>query len=83
MTINRKSYDGTKESFVTGRNLRVLHGGKMSPEERKQRLALLRSQTSDLDCLRNEMRRIKTDEEYELSEASIRALMRIRRKYEQ
>jgi len=67
---------------VTGRNLRVLPGGKMSPEERKQRLALLRSQAKDLDCLRNEMERIAPGEEHELSEASIRALMRIKRKLE-
>ncbi|HOO44725.1 MAG TPA: hypothetical protein PLM29_00745 [Deltaproteobacteria bacterium] len=67
---------------MSQRKLRLLPGGKMSPEERKQRLALLRSQAKDLDCLRNEMEGIAPGEEHELSEASLRALLRIRRKLE-
>ena len=62
--------------------LRVLCGGKMMKEERQAKLASLLSQANDLDSLRNEFRRIKPGEEYELSEASIRALMNIRRKIE-
>jgi len=64
------------------RKQRALCGGKMTKEERQVKLALLRSQASDLDCLRNEMRRIKPGEEYTFSDASLRALMRIRRKFE-
>jgi len=67
---------------MSERKLRILPGGKMSPEERKQKLDLLRLQAKDLDCLRNEMKRIAPGEEHEMSEASLRALLRIRRKLE-
>jgi hypothetical protein len=62
--------------------LKVLCGGKMTKEERQAKLALLRSEAKDLDSLRNEFRRIKPGENYKLSEASIRALMKIRRDIE-
>ncbi len=64
------------------RKLRAISGGKMTEEERQAKLALLRSQARDLDCLRNEMSRIKPGEACDFSEASLRALMMIKRKFE-
>ena len=55
---------------------------KMSKEERDKKLAELRSQAKDLDCLRNEFSQIKPGEKYTLSEGSMRALKRIRKKME-
>ena len=62
--------------------LKVICGGKMTKEEREAKIASLRSRAKDLDSLRNEFRRIRPGEDYKLSEASIRALMRIRRDIE-
>lgn len=64
------------------RKLRAISGGKMTEEEWQAKLAQLRSQAKDLDCLRNEMREVKPGEEDTLSDASLRALMRIRKKFE-
>jgi hypothetical protein len=62
--------------------MRVLCDGKMTQEELQAKMSRLRSEARDLDCLRNEMKQIKPDEEYQLSEASLRALQRIRKKWE-
>jgi|GEM_PF-4551247 len=62
--------------------LRTIPGGKLSQEELKARMEILRSQAKDLTCLRNEFKKIKSGEEYELSEASIRALKRIKKDFE-
>lgn len=64
------------------RRMKVIPGGKLTHEELKARIAMLRSHAKDLTCLRNEFRKIEPGEKYKLSEASIRALMRIRRKIE-
>jgi hypothetical protein len=64
------------------RKIKVLYGGKMSREERKAILAWRRSQARDLTCLRNEFRSIRPGEEYTLSEASLRALERMRTEIE-
>ncbi len=64
------------------RKMRVLCDGKMTQEELQAKMSRLRSEARDLDCLRNEMKQIKPDEEYQLSEASLRALQRIRKKWE-
>ncbi len=62
--------------------LKIVPGGKRTLEEIKADLAELRSQARELTCLRNELRKIKPGEEYELSEASIRALKRIKKDFE-
>ncbi len=62
--------------------LKIIYGGKLTPEERKARMEMLRSYAKDLTCLRNELRKSKPGEKQELSEASIRALKRIRNDFE-
>ncbi len=64
------------------RKLSIISGGKTTVEERRAKLEQLRSRARDLDCLRNEMRQMNPGETCKFSEASLRALMRIRRKYE-
>ncbi len=64
------------------RKMRVLCGGKMTEEERQAGMTMLRSRAMDLDCLRNELSRMKPGEVCNFSEASLRALERIKRRYE-
>ncbi len=64
------------------RKMKVLCGEKMTKEESQARMTMLRSRAKDLDCLRNELRRLKPGDPCNFSEASLRALERIKRRYE-
>jgi len=64
------------------RNLRIVSGGKMTEDERRAKLAMLSSHAKDLDCLRNELRQVKPREACNFSDESLRALARIKKKFE-